>query len=89
MDSEVTVHWMEQENTVHKLRWLRCFKLTKNKNDVSSIVLKEILLYDFELTKKEALKFQEYLRTHYSRSADHNICIVEVHATRVRHFCKK
>ena len=53
MDSEVTVHWMEQENTVHKPRWLRCFKLTKNKNDVSSIVLKEILLYDFELTRME------------------------------------
>ncbi len=44
---------MEQENTVHKkILYIRCFKLTKNKNDVSSIVLNQILLYDFELTKR-------------------------------------
>ncbi len=62
MDSEVTVHWMEQENAVHKPRWLRYFK---KKNAVSSIVLKEVVLYDFELTKNGALKkkSREYLQT--------------------------
>ncbi len=65
MDSEVTVHWMEQENAVHKPRWLRYFKFSKKKNAVSSIVLKEIVLYDFELTKNGALKkkSREYLQT--------------------------
>ncbi len=64
-DSEVTVHRMEQENAIHKPRWLRYFKLSKKKTAVSSIVLKEIVLYDFELTKNGALKKKswEYLQT--------------------------
>ncbi len=58
------------------------FKFSKKKNAVSSIVLKEIVLYDFELKEWSIKKEVSGIFTnHYSRLADHYICIVEVLAT--------
>jgi len=66
--SEVTVHWMEQEQAPHKPKWFRFFKLSSKKNAISTTAMQDILLYDFELTKNGALKKKshEFLRKNIS-----------------------
>ena len=60
-DSVIDVQWMEQEKAKHKSKWLRFFKQSSN---VGIIKYSEILLYDFQLTDKGALKkkSREYLQ---------------------------
>lgn len=57
-DSDLTVHWMEQERALHKPKWLRYFKpvpITK-KDAVGTVTFADILLYDFKLTNNSALR---------------------------------
>jgi len=64
---QITIHWMEQERAPHKSKWLRYFSPSTKKDSVGTITFDDILLYDFELTSKGALKkksreyWQEYL----------------------------
>lgn len=52
-DTELVIQWMNQERAPHKSRWLRYFKSSVH---TGSVFLDDIILYDFELTKKGALK---------------------------------
>ena len=62
-ESQLTIHWMEQERAPHKPKWLRFFSPSTKKDSVSTVTFEDILLYDFQLTNKGALKkkSREYL----------------------------
>ena len=64
LDSPIQVAWFQQERAPHKPQWLRFFKQTTH---ISTILIQEILLYDFLLTQKGALKkkSREYLKQFY------------------------
>ncbi len=68
-NTEVTVHWMEQERAPHKPKWLRYFKpvpVTK-KTAIGTLRIADIILYDFQLTNNGALrkKSRDYLQPFY------------------------
>lgn len=65
VDTPVEVQWFYQERATHKPRWLRFFLPGMTK---TWIRYSDILLYDFELTKKGSLKkkSREYLQKHFS-----------------------
>lgn len=52
----VTVQWLEQERNPQKPRWLRYFRQSRKKQPLGIVPYSDIVLYDFELTKKGALK---------------------------------
>ncbi len=68
LESPLTVHWMEQEKAQHKSKWLRFFHPSLKKDAVGTISYGDIVLYDFVLTKKGALKkkAREYLQEQFS-----------------------
>ena len=43
-ESQLTIHWMEQERAPHKPKWLRFFSPSTKKDSVSTITFKDILL---------------------------------------------
>ena len=61
LKSTVAVVWYNQERARHKPRWMRFFTETKQSG---ALAVEDILLYDFSLTKKGALKkkTREYLK---------------------------
>ena len=61
LDSPIQVMWFQQERASHKPQWLRFFKQTTH---TGTVQMKEIILYDFLLTQKGALKKQsrDYLK---------------------------
>ena len=61
LQSSVEVEWYCQERAPHKPRWLRYFRPS---TDSGQLQIDEIILYDFELTKKGALKkkTRDYLK---------------------------
>ena len=64
--SNITIELMQQERAPHKPKWLRFFKMT---SVIRTISFKQIILYDFELTKCGALKkkSREYLQEHFKK----------------------
>ena len=66
-NSEVTILFMEQERAPHKPKWARYFKLSSRKDAVGIIRFSDIILYDFQLTQRGALKkkAREYLQEYY------------------------
>lgn len=64
LHSEADVQWMEQERAAHKSKWHRYFRQS---NAVGKIMYNEILLYDFQLTERGALKkkSREYLQEYF------------------------
>ena len=61
MDTTIGVQWMKQEKAAHKPKWSRFFQPSTS---VGIITFHHILLYDFQLTNKGALKkkSREYLQ---------------------------
>ena len=53
MDTSIGVQWMKQEKAAHKPKWSRFFQPSTS---VGTITFHHILLYDFQLTNKGALK---------------------------------
>ena len=53
LESDLEVEWYIQERAAHKPRWLRYFHPSKKQGHIKR---NYIILYDFELTKKGALK---------------------------------
>ena len=64
-DTPVQVQWFDQERATHKPKWLRYFLPGST---TTSIRYSDILLYDFQLTQKGALKkrSREYLQRHFN-----------------------
>lgn len=64
LETKITVHWMTQEKASHKPKWLRNFKPSHSKNAIGQILIKDIVLFGFELTKKGCLKkkSRDYLK---------------------------
>jgi predicted RNA-binding protein with PUA-like domain len=65
MDSAVGVVLYKQEKAPHKPRWLRFFTVS---DKTATVSMCEILLYDFQLTNKGALrkKTRDFFHDHYS-----------------------
>ena len=65
MESSIEVEWLIQETAPHKPKWLRHFKASNDKGNIS---FSSIVLYDFVLTKMGALKkkSRDYLRDLFS-----------------------
>ena len=57
----IQVEWYKQERATHKPQWLRCFSPSAV---LGELQIDEIVLYDFELTKKGAFKkkTRDYLK---------------------------
>jgi hypothetical protein len=51
--SKIAIILYEQERSTHKPKWLRNFKATSRNCDVN---LSDIILYDFKLTNKGAIR---------------------------------
>ena len=64
LTSDISVHWMIQEQAPHKPKWLRFFKPSKKRNAEGTTPINDVVLYGFELTANGALrkKSREYLR---------------------------
>ena len=64
--SNITIELMQQERAPHKPKWLRFFKMT---SAIRTVSFKQIILYDFQLTKCGALKkkSREYLQEHFKK----------------------
>ena len=52
LDSNITIQWMVQERAPHKPKWQRIFKFGA-KDVFGETELKNVLLFDFELTIKK------------------------------------
>ena len=66
--SEIAIELMQQERPPHKPKWLRFFKPSSVIRTVA-FINKQIILYDFELTKCGTLKkkSREYLQEHFKK----------------------
>ena len=64
LQSLIGVNWYHQQKAAHKPRWLQFFLPS---TQTRSIMIEEIVLYDFDLTKKGALKkkSRDYLQEHF------------------------
>ena len=64
--SEIAIELMQQERAPHKPKWLRFFKPS---SVIRTVAFRQIILYDFELTKCGALKkkSREYLQEHFKK----------------------
>ena len=64
LDSKINVQWMVQERAPHKPRWQRSFKIGP-REILGEIELRNVLLYDFQLTNKGCLKkkSRDYLKS--------------------------
>ena len=64
--SKITIELMQQERAPLKPKWLRFFKMT---SVIRTVSFKQIILYDFQLTKCGALKkkSREYLQEHFKK----------------------
>lgn len=64
LHSLIGVQWYHQQKASHKPRWLRFFLPTTK---TGNIKIEEIILYDFDLTNKGALKkkSRDYLQEHF------------------------
>ena len=64
LQASIGVQWYHQQRASHKPRWLRFFMPTP---DVGNIKIEEIILYNFDLTKKGALKkkSRDYLQEQF------------------------
>ena len=64
LTSDISVHWMIQEQAPHKPKWVRFFKPSKKRNAEGTTPINDVVLYGFELTANGALrkKTREYLR---------------------------
>ena len=67
LTTELEVHWMVQERSPHKPKWLRFWSPSTRRNAVGYTRISGILVYDFQLTKHGALnkKSREYLQSHW------------------------
>ena len=65
LESNIEVLWYQQEKASHKPRWLRFFLPSAASG---TITIADILLYDFSLTNKGALKkkSRDYLKEVFS-----------------------
>jgi hypothetical protein len=65
-DSSIPIQWMIQERAPHKPKWMRHFKQLplNSKNAFGNVLIQDITLYGFELTRKGCLKkkSREYLQ---------------------------
>lgn len=63
IESPIMVHWMEQK-AQHKSKWLRFIHPSAKRDAMRTVTYRDILLYDFKLTRKGALKkkSREYLQ---------------------------
>lgn len=63
--SSLEIEWLQQERATHKPKWLRFFSKS---GKIGSISYSDIVLYDFCLTEKGALKkkSRDYLKDLYT-----------------------
>ena len=64
LETTIDVQWLHQEKAAHKPRWSRFFIIATS---FGTILINDIILYDFQLTSKGALKkkAREYLQKQY------------------------
>ena len=64
LDSSISIQWLVQERAPHKPKWLRNFKIGA-REVLGETEMKNVLLYDFQLTNKGCLKkkSRDYLKS--------------------------